>query len=302
MNRKQRSEIGSQTLEILRRKEYVHPTLHNQTVSIASAIETSCVGTVVLDKTTTETWLKNANKEIEDQSSSIRPNISVVNATTFAAAKEIMMEQKEETTSLCCLNFASAKNPGGGFLKGSQAQEESLARASGLYACLLKAPTYYEANCRQTCVRGIYEDLIIYSPQVPVFRDDNDELIEIPWETAIITAPAPNAGVVMQKKLSEKERNEAKKILHAAFKGRIMMVLSTAMKFGHRHVVLGAWGCGVFQNDPKVVAEFFKSALMKRCFEGAFDTVVFAVLDRSKSCQTFNAFHEVFSEDRKSVV
>ena len=114
------------------------------------------------------------------------PAVHVVNATTFAAARETSL--RENTDDVCCLNFASAKKPGGGFKGGSQAQEEALARASGLYSCLLQAPEYYNAN--RNIRDALYRDLIIYSPSVPVFRDDHDGLTAHPWKTALVTAPA----------------------------------------------------------------------------------------------------------------
>lgn len=211
-NRQKRAQIGIQTNEILNRKEYLYPSYSSfddslkdekvdsyEVVSIASELESSCAGTLVIDEKITNVWKSNSinvkhnQKYAKDEKQNKKyPTIRVVNTTTFAAAKEIYDNQKEaikdsssnerDTTDVLCLNFASAKKPGGGFLKGSQAQEESLARASGLYSCLLQAPTYYKAN-RSSNRRGIYEDLIIYSPEVPVFRDDNDALIRAPWNT-----------------------------------------------------------------------------------------------------------------------
>ena len=35
------------------------------------------------------------------------------------------------------------------------------------------------------------------------------------------------------------------------------MVLAVARDQGHRALVLGAWGCGVFRNDPAQVAAAF---------------------------------------------
>lgn len=321
-NRQRRAEIASQTAEILERKEYVIPSplanhtdhqhkgdgdeddgTHRTTVSIASDLDAACAGTTVLDKWTTRAWMKQGTKsKRKGQQCSISPNISVVNMAAFVAARDMIskqQDQQQQQPDVCCLNFASAKNPGGGFLRGSQAQEESLARASGLYACLLQAPTYYEKNRKAAKSNlAIYEDLIIYSPDVPVFRDEYDELLHDPWKTAIITAPAPNRGVFMQnhgKNCTEEQKSRLEKQVEDAFRGRIDMVLSAAMKYGHKNLVLGAWGCGVFKNDPKVVAQFFKGALAKDCFAGAFNTVVFAVLDRTKDRQTYNAFNEVLS-------
>src|SRR5262249_17412335 len=101
----------------------------------------------------------------------------VVNCTTLAAARQLVRE--EGAADVLCLNFASGKNPGGGFLNGSQAQEESLARATGLYPCLTPMRAMYDANRQfDSC---LYTDHMIYSPRVPVFRDDDDALLSEPY-------------------------------------------------------------------------------------------------------------------------
>ena len=57
------------------------------------------------------------------------------------------------------------------------------------------------------------------------------------------------------------------------------MVLAAAQDAGARDLLLGAWGCGVFCNDPVVVADAFGEWLESPRFAGAFDRVVFAILD-----------------------
>lgn len=105
---------------------------------------------------------------------------------------------------MLALNFASARHPGGGFLGGSQAQEESLARASGLSPCLNQFQEMYDTNQRfSSC---LYTDHMIYAPDVPVFRDDDDRLLEEPFLVSILTAPAVNAGAV--------RRNEPHHVQH----------------------------------------------------------------------------------------
>src|SRR5262245_28027875 len=120
----------------------------------------------------------------------------VVTAETTAQAARRLV-QDEGVARVAALNFASAKNPGGGFLGGARAQEEDLARCSALYACQLTQSGYYDANRDDPSM--VYTDHIIYSPDVPFFRDDQLGLREVPFLCSLITAPAPNAGEALRR-------------------------------------------------------------------------------------------------------
>ena len=98
-----------------------------------------------------------------------------------------------------CLNFASARHPGGGFLGGAQAQEESLARTSGLYACLTSAHCKKMYLINQQNKSCLYSHRIIYSPDVPVFKDDDGAILDEWYSMNFISAPAVNAGVVRKR-------------------------------------------------------------------------------------------------------
>jgi uncharacterized protein (TIGR02452 family) len=196
----------------------------------------------------------------------------VRNEGTFTGARRL--SDQFGGGKVAALNFASAKNPGGGFLGGSQAQEESLARASALVATLERHMEYYEANRKSSSL--LYTDHMIVSPRVPVFRDEEDRLLESPWEVTIITSPAPNAGAI-----GKKNSAVAQQVV-PTFRRRIEQVLSVAVVFEQTALVLGAWGCGVFRNDPATVAGLFgKFLLDDGPFAGAFERVEFAVLDRN---------------------
>ena len=121
---------------------------------------------------------------------------------------------------MICLNFASAKNPGGGFLGGSQAQEEALARASGLYPCLSANFGYYQFN--RSKGGAIYSHHLIYSPAVPVFRDDEDNFLDAYFPASIITAPAVNVGAL------PKNKRDNKKMIREIMLERTENVLATA--------------------------------------------------------------------------
>jgi uncharacterized protein (TIGR02452 family) len=210
-----------------------------------------------------------------------RTQIRVSNQTTFEALRQLA----DGTSHLACLNFASAKNPGGGFLSGAQAQEEALARSSALYVCLLRAPDYYERNRANRS--AIYLDLVIFSPLVPFFRDDSGALLETPILASVITAPAPNAGAVADNEPGNMV------LLEPALRRRAELVLQTAQGHGVEKLVLGAWGCGVFRNDPRMVARAFSELLsLPGPFDGAFTEVVFAVPSPGQPNHT--AFVDVF--------
>jgi uncharacterized protein (TIGR02452 family) len=109
-----------------------------------------------------------------------------------------------------------------------------------------------------------------------------------PFQLSIITSPAPNAGEALRKDPDARPRIES--VLEA----RAAKVLAVAARHQHRCLVLGAWGCGVFRNDPAFVAGVFGRWLEHPAFAGRFDRVVFAIFDRGKGGPTLRAFQAHF--------
>ena len=214
------------------------------------------------------------------------PRVEVIDATTQVAAQDLAKEVKQGSAVL--LNFASARNPGGGFLGGAKAQEEELCRCSGLYRTLLTQPEYYRVNRANRSL--LYADHIIYSPAVPFFRTATKApLLDDPYLPSVITAPAPNAGAI--------ERNQpgAGADIEATFERRWGNVLAVAAHNGHRTVLLGAWGCGAFRNDPVMAASTARRALAEPRFADAFDHIVFAIPGFGKRSKgNLEAFTRVF--------
>ena len=265
-NRSERGRIAAETVEITRAGTYVGPS--GRAVSMGDTVRAAVEGTVLI--TPTEAAGLRARADAKMASLNARTTFEVRNEGTFTAARRLVERFGPERVA--ALNFASAKNPGGGFLGGSQAQEESLARASALYACLEPQTGYYDSNRRASPL--LYTDHMILSPRVPVFRDEEDRLLESPWEVTIITSPAPNAGAI-----AAKDSAVAHQVV-PTFRRRIEQVLSAAVLFDQTALVLGAWGCGVFRNDPATVAGLFAEFLLgSGAFARAFEHVTFAVLD-----------------------
>lgn len=164
----------------------------------------------------------------------------------------ISLRNQGETGNIVALNFASATTPGGGYLNGSTAQEESLCRASMLYPCLTKDMTMYKLNREN--YSPIYSDRMIYSPYVPVIRNDDGKLLDAPLLASFITSPAVNRKVAS--KMFIKDRN-----IDKAMDARIRKILSLALENNPSVIVLGAFGCGVFGNKKEVVYKIFEDAI-----------------------------------------
>jgi uncharacterized protein (TIGR02452 family) len=210
---------------------------------------------------------------------------TVTSESSTAAARRLTVEGGGPVAAL---NFASARNPGGGYVNGAQAQEEALCRASALYPCLLRAPDFYAHHRADRDV--FYSHRVIHSPAVPVFRDDAGALLDAPYAVGFLTSPAPNAGVIAR--TMPDRTGEVGPVLDA----RAERVLEVAVAHGYRRLVLGAWGCGVFRNDPARVAAAFAALLAPGGrFARAVDEAVFAVLDRRADSPTRVAFAAAFA-------
>ncbi|MFN3199947.1 MAG: TIGR02452 family protein [Bradymonadia bacterium] len=225
------------------------------------------------------------------------PLVTFMDMRTQEAAWQLVTQMG--VTDLALLSFASARNPSGGFLRGAKAQEEDLARCSALYRCVGPQREYYESN--EACRSMLYTDHIIYSPKVPFFRRKNRDLLSAPFEASVITAPAPNATQAMRRD------PDCMPEVEQALRRRAAGVLAVAEAEGHRTVLLGAWGCGVFGCPPEMVAGIWGELLSSPRFAGAFDWVIFAVYEPVKRRQTAPPFQalmqtswrRVFSDDMR---
>ncbi|WP_309057780.1 TIGR02452 family protein [Streptomyces sp.] len=265
-------EIARRTEEIVAAGEYQAPD--GRTVSLAEDLAAALA----------ETRLHGPEPVPVAPDTDRRTTLEVTAESSLAAARR--MHTADPARPVAVLNFASARNPGGGYLNGAQAQEEALCRSSALYVTLLRAPAYYDHHRAER--DAFYTDRVIHSPGVPVFRDDRGALLPEPFTAGFLTSPAPNAGVVRRQTPHLAGR------IPAALASRAERVLETAAAAGYRRLVLGAWGCGVFRNDPAEVAGAFKALLTgEGRFAGHFDEVVFGILDRAAGTPTLAAFQRV---------
>jgi uncharacterized protein (TIGR02452 family) len=201
--------------------------------------------------------------------------IQVANETTLGASQRLVQSGQRPLA----LNFANGAHPGGGFLHGARAQEEVLCRSSALYRTLAGDPMYKAHRDRPW---PDSTDWAIYSPDVPIFRNDDGTELDRPWLLSFITCAAPVATTIGQP--------EAGDLLQK----RIHRVLAIARAFGYSTLVLGAWGCGAFGNDPHRTAIDCRSALENE-FRGILSDIVFAITDWSPERRFLGPFRDVFT-------
>ena len=271
LSRSRAALIAAETASILERGSYLSTS--GETVEIRAAVEDAVRGT---------THYREGEVPGTPAFDVRETRIEVHNETTFAAAKRL------EAVGLrtLALNFASAKSIGGGWRNGARAQEECLCRGSGLSECLEDNFDFYAFHRQRG--GGLYSDWMMLSPNVPVFRGDEPEeaLLETFWTTSFLTAAAPNRKAV--------HGEDAERIL-PIFAARIHKVLTIALAEKFDAVVLGAWGCGAFGNDPNQIAPLFAEALHGP-FRGAFAQIAFAVLDYSSDDAMVGPFHRALAQ------
>lgn len=201
---------------------------------------------------------------------------------------------------VCVLNFASATNPGGGVVRGSSAQEECLCRCSTLYPNL---------NCREmwngfyiphrNSGDSLHNDDCIYTPDVMVMKTDTNNprvMLEREWYSVnVLTCAAPNlrerpanrrnhGDKPMQVRVSDQKLQE----LHEQ---RICRILNIAADQKNEILILGAFGCGAFQNPPRVVARAMKNVVEQ--FSHCFEVIEFAVYCPPGRDENYRTFKEI---------
>jgi len=211
-----------------------------------------------------------------DRSPFPETRVQVTNETTLGASLRLV----DSGLRPLALNFANGIHPGGGFLGGARAQEEVLCRSSILYRTLINDRMYEEHRKRP---RPDSTDWAIYSPDVPVFRTDDGTELDQPWLLSFISCAAPYAPAIGQPESGD------------LLQRRIHWVLSIAKSFGYSALILGAWGCGAFGNDPHRTAVDFRQALESN-FRRSFSDIVFAITDWSPERRFLGPFRDVFAD------
>lgn len=205
--------------------------------------------------------------------------IRVVKSDTVTA----LFKHTNIKDNVALLNFASYKHPGGGFIGGSLAQEESLCHASTLYNVLKDMDGVFYEEHRKDLNSGLYKDEAIFSPYIKFFKPGYK-----PRETSVITCAAVNRGLAKKKGISDIEVSRAMRF-------RIDFIMDIAVEREVDTLILGAYGCGVFGNSPYKVAGYFSQYLTEH--PNAFKKVVFAIPVSEREKGKLSSNYEVFKKE-----
>lgn len=267
-----RKAVARETLGIMERGYY---EFEGKRVDVKVQMEQSISGSLLFSPEQGKKILEKYGKSTEDPGFSGKTRVENISAVD--AVRRLTEEGRHR---IGVLNFASAKNPGGGFLNGAMAQEESLAASSTLYRTLTAHEEYYRANRGQSSM--MYTDHAIYSPDVAFFRDGGFRLVERPVTASVLTLPAVNMGQVLRK---GEDESLAEQVMYR----RMKLALAIFARQGAKNLILGAYGCGVFGNDPVKSAAWWKE-LLEGGMGQYFDSVFHAVLDKSRDQRCLKAF------------
>ena len=205
-------------------------------------------------------------------------NVAIADIDTVSAALAL--------GNAALLSFANAETPGGYYTCGGRAQEEDVCRVCpALYPSLLADGLY-----------PIHPSTCLVTPDVEVLRVPGSYAVNggSLGTVTVLTAAMPKCDGRRPKGGWLSEHSD----WAVDVRLRVRTVLGAAASTGKPNLVLGAWGCGAFGNNPHAVAQIFKDQLLSEEFRGKFANVVFAIID-PMGTGNLKPFRRVFSSRNK---
>lgn len=223
-----------------------------------------------------DTKIYSVNINVSQRRTDTRPQIELLKADTVSA---LLKCHVDKTGKITVHNYSSYKDPGGYFLGGSSAQEESLCMESDLYEIISDnrfAKEFYNWN-RQHLNYALYLDRAMYTPNVLFTRGS------VQRKADVITCAAPNWKACSKYHPEKKEENAR------LLKSRVEMLRDICEAENVDTFITGAWGCGVFGQDPAEVCKLFTMAFA----ESGLTHLIFAIPDD----KTFEVFKQTMKRN-----
>ena len=217
-------------------------------------------GKYLLNSNTTKHEFNEISNPVKSESKSI---IKVINTDSVSALTEFSKIGKTVV-----LNMASYKRPGGGVVNGARAQEECLFRCSNLGHVIPN--DFYP----------LQDNELLWTKDAVFFKDVNYGYMK-DVHVDVVTIAAINLNAQKVNNYEELTKN------------KIRLMLSMAIKNDIDNIILGAWGCGVFGNEPSVMSKMFMDVLDEG-YDSMFDNVIFAIInDHNSVGNNYDEFQKV---------
>ncbi len=243
------------------------------------------------------------NEAFSMKNSGSQIQIDCLNMDSYSVARRRAKDRTlsldpEKKQQVLVLNLANPVHPGGGVRLGARAQEEDLCRKSSLLLALEteEAAEYYNYNKALHTYMG--SDALMITPQVEIIRDEDGELLEESVTVAVMTCAAPMLRNGMEGRSEQEYEDMMCQRMHG--------MLTVAAHLGYQMLVLGAWGCGAFGNDARVVSDLFCRSIKEFDYAGGksedyFRSIDFAVLDHSGNQYNFKEFSRNFKKFHQEI-
>lgn len=178
---------------------------------------------------------------------------------------------------------ASFTRPGGAYVEGSYGPEQQLCAESNLYPILeAMRNTYHEPN-KQERHGGLLSDHALFIPAVKFLRNGDVRNADV------IVVAAPNRTRALEAHRSEQECD-------TDLRNRIETIMRIAAANEVETLVVNAFGCGIDGNDPKAVAQIFRTWLDEH--PGVLKAVLFSTRRGAEE----DAFAAFFAAPKEEVV
>jgi len=171
------------------------------------------------------------------------------------------------------LNFGNYNKPAGGYTKGEINREITLCRNSDLFPILRFFDYPYYENNRVHPAKQLYHKHILYTPEV-VFEVNDSK-----YKCDVLNCAAPNWIAAQRQGQASFQMN------YAALSRRIKFIAKVLSEQKVDTVILGAFGCLKFGQDPRDVAELFDTYIQ----------IPHCIIDIPEEClEVDSAFRERF--------
>lgn len=265
-NKDDRKDLAQETLSIIKGKKKIDNYNPNE------KLENKFYDSSFLDSLT----IKKDDKDNNNQE-----NKSVIEVVGEGIVQTVIDLYDKYKENVCILNFASGFSPCGGFLNGAMAQEEAIAYCSNLYKLQTDKQVYKYYNLNRDNNSCVYLDNMILS-EVVFFRDEKFNILDISDSSdggfpkvSIVTAPAVNL---------KRAKRQGEKIAkpNDIMENRMRKILKLMAHSGKTNIVLGAFGCGAYGNDNRVICKIWHKLLIEENLQANFESITFAILNTQR--------------------